>query len=1217
MGNLIYIPLLEQDLVSYSDQELNGVLMRIIEDLKVAFSFKPIYIPQIIRGSHNDNTSSPQEFLDLGIIREKRSESNSITLLLDPNYEHFLPLILFREALYTFIPYRLISNIEIKLFINQMVEMYFADSPVLSQWQDIIHQQIITNDVLKGHYGRLEQFLTLQDPHDHETSGMIAFFLQFIRNHMSSIEQNSFNLYEEISKYSLYKLSRSLTNDDVLESIRILTAIFYEEKVYNSLAEYKNHFKQYKKDGYIKTDLSLRKFIENIRWMKSFTYIGPSYDVNWSMLGITPTLCVLTFNPLLPKHKIDIFLQNLPFFYQPNSSEYNFSIYAFGWFVIPEKYFSDLNKFLHYLQDAHYLVSYILIENKEKFNLLNLNYFRKQFHEKNGIIDRSHRDYDKKYEVEFYLKYRKKKQGIPSLSLLDFLLLDRVRYFSITGFSLEEKKKRVNLLKADFFNHILNHKNTIMHFKDYATKIHQDPKRRKLFIDLIENNNEQGFFYIYLFLKTLLKSLDTILALIETKQFHTLHDLQQYFTSYGMSPHLKENLSIKNSDISELLYHTLLPAYFHTPSRFTQQFNHYKIFFNFFQSCKSLHMYNLKSIRQIVKNKTLIEKLYVSKIKKLTYKDDKDRITITQKDIDKEIKRLAQSDPPTIVPILITTLSVGSFAKYFLIVLMRRTKSTLQKIDQLRPYFPRTICGIGFDIRSTEYIISVQIWMHTMTSEEKMLFISLFYNIFHDDLISIRSVFFDGLFDPYSRKHFFDFERSQFFYTRDLFDQYRKYTRALFGKNLPDVYFCADHENESLFWRKDITDIQQIEEKVADRVFREQIVFDSTKGKRLKEFHLDLCSILQDNQTVNMFKNKEFFTQYIDHIYFIPQYQAFGYSWYFLYILPADLGEIDFPLFLSNIFLNVKYPAYIDRSKSFLVQYLFPYRAPNTSYFNWLIDSKRAINEYCLCRVKRIHQIFHFDYNLSSNGWDLNPLRFKSYLQNVLFNPRYHVKPSYIKTYDVDSVSPSIFGPDSEEYEALTQLYDYPSGLKDLKTILMNNYPNIIDNVEHLLRSGLIFPYTVLKNLGLIQTLTIIIPEINNKTLPKLIRIFSFFNFGFFYEVQSTHYIKGYTERKRSETGAIIEIRLPDCDLGEFISLFNDLFRYLEIDHYLILSDMVQGSPLLEHLYDDDTIEEYNPFKNLEWNKKDNIWMNVKLFDENFSKLYPKMVPDKQGERNS
>lgn len=86
----------------------------------------------------------------------------------------------------------------------------------------------------------------------------------------------------------------------------------------------------------------------------------------------------------------------------------------------------------------------------------------------------------------------------------------------------------------------------------------------------------------------------------------------------------------------------------------------------------------------------------------------------------------------------------------------------------------------------------------------------------------------------------------------------------------------------------------------------------------------------------------------------------------------------------------------------------------------------------------------------------------------------------------------------------------------------------------------------------------------------------------------------------------MIKLYLPLFKHHEFGDLFDLLFDYLDIENYLILSDLIDGKELLKSVFNNlDFLDLYNPLRNLKWNENDKIWMNYKLFTQNFEKIYP------------
>ncbi len=120
------------------------------------------------------------------------------------------------------------------------------------------------------------------------------------------------------------------------------------------------------------------------------------------------------------------------------------------------------------------------------------------------------------------------------------------------------------------------------------------------------------------------------------------------------------------------------------------------------------------------------------------------------------------------------------------------------------------------------------------------------------------------------------------------------------------------------------------------------------------------------------------------------------------------------------------------------------------------------------------------------------------------------------------------------------------------------------------------------------------------------------------YEIEGELYIYGFEDIKPFENGFLIEIWFPKCEMDEFFEVFDLIFQYFEIKHYLILTDLVDGKQLLKSVYGNlEFLDSYNPIKNLIWNDKDKIWMNHKLFNEKFEPIYPDLLYGEKKKANN
>jgi len=135
---------------------------------------------------------------------------------------------------------------------------------------------------------------------------------------------------------------------------------------------------------------------------------------------------------------------------------------------------------------------------------------------------------------------------------------------------------------------------------------------------------------------------------------------------------------------------------------------------------------------------------------------------------------------------------------------------------------------------------------------------------------------------------------------------------------------------------------------------------------------------------------------------------------------------------------------------------------------------------------------------------------------------------------------------------------------------------------------------------------------LNKESIEVIIKVFSYFNYCFIYEIEGEFFIYENLDVIKFENGLLIKLYLPQTEISNFQKNFDLLFQFLKIKKYLILNDMVDGEQLIKNTYGSlKFLESYNPLKNLIWNDKDKIWMNHKLFNEKFEPIYPDLIPKK------
>ena len=281
------------------EKSINEVFSKILFKIRSYLNLKPISstVEFIYKKNDSKTISKAQNIFDLGTNRYFVNDALYIEIF--EEYKKFLPFILLREVYNCFVPINLRKNDAVNIFINQIVENDLSELDVIKEWKSLVRSKIINIEFLSSYFDRLEKFLELNGVET--TESPVNIFFEHIRRNLLTIDDREKDLYDMIFKKFVFKLTKSLKNDEMIETLRILIEIFYKVKSYRALLEYEDYFKKFKDNGTIQTDLSLNKFIAKVRWINNFSYIGPSYHVNWKAIDVAIIDCTMKFNPLLTK----------------------------------------------------------------------------------------------------------------------------------------------------------------------------------------------------------------------------------------------------------------------------------------------------------------------------------------------------------------------------------------------------------------------------------------------------------------------------------------------------------------------------------------------------------------------------------------------------------------------------------------------------------------------------------------------------------------------------------------------------------------------------------------------------------------------------------------------------------------------------------------------------------------------------------------------------
>ncbi len=891
----------------------------------------------------------------------------------------------------------------------------------------------------------------------------------------------------------------------------------------------------------------------------------------------------------------------MPFLAMSKLAVNNFTTELSALLVVPKVYLKEFTYTLEKMEQWGYIIeqSCFLLEKYDFF--LNLNYFR-DFYKKGHIIDPNTNEYSEKYELKFTKKYSTNFKK-SNLNLLDFLILDRIRFFSYVGVTFSRRTEIANVIKTDWNNYSISEKTTIKEIEKNYEILTNSPSLQEDFLNYLRNNQSYGFFYLLYDLEKWVNYAQ-IIEKVSIGKNSNFTQFKQFYEKENILRKIEESEIFDGIDSNSKLFKSIFLSYINDRKYYEKEVNKFKFYYQFMKLCSILKVISLISVKRLVSNPNLLRNIVDIKKKKLRDISKREKIKYaTSTSINLRINDLL--DKKIIKPYLIDSIWNNSVASYFPQMILKNSSEVREKIEQIKYYFPKVYFYNAKDLFNHERYIFFQFFIPFLTNSEKVLFLSLLYHLFKKDLLSFKRYSWNGFLRTFSRKDFYDFQNKEFFYTRDLYDQYFLYVRRTLGEELKPIKDCLT--TIPRIWSYTAS-MSTLAKKVRMRIKKDEISFDAIDLQNLINFNLNLVKILTGKQFFIHNRKEIFFKRYIRSIKVIPTLKKFGFGQFFLYVTPFNYDEIDLKLLLSNTFQSVKHLASIDSTDSLLIKYIFPFNEPNTSYLNWLAKSKRNVRDYCLFSIKSITQIFQLNTNLTSNGWNIDPNNLKTHIQNVLFNPHCTIQSSDVKRCNIgDLVVTDNFKPNSPQFKALTQVYNWKS--INLKETLDSMNQSIFEEIRALIKEELVYPYISLKNLDFKEKIHIFLLNLEEDTLDTLKEVFQFFNFGYIYDIEGEYYIYGFKKEKKIKKGLIVKLYLPDCELSEILRTLEYIFQYLKVERYLILTDLVDGKHLLKSIYGGtEFLKDYNPLQNLIWLAENNKWKNHRLFTDDFQYVYPELI---------
>ncbi len=1138
---------------------------------------------------------------DFGV--ERRIENNESIIHISIEYKKYFPIILLREAYRLFIPTYFQNFIQFQFLIYMMIEVELEKLPISNDWKKFIRSYDTYNFYFTNNYDSLLKFLKLEDPDSSES--IISFFFNYIRTlELKPIDDD---IFDKLGLQFLKRMKKILKQDDILETIRILKYIFYKVKNYKALLDYQEYFKEMKQNGEIRTDLSLRSFSQNVRILNQRSFCAPTYQVDWNTLDLSFFISYFHFEPSIRWAQINDLLENMPFFLYPRISVIGLTTAVFGYFVIPNSYVNDLKRYFINLKQRGYLKDGSIYRIEFFRNFLNLNYLKEFFGEGKFVTPNS-KHYNNELELKFSLNYSDK-TIFKNLSLLDFLLLDRVRHFSITGFGFERRTATLTQLKTDLLNEIFHQKKVVRKLRTQLDIIRKSEKIRTEFLNLLRRNQDLGFFLINKRISNVLKILRIIPKLKkEIFKINTIEDLKSILQRDKNFGTFDEKLVVNDIEALKLIYKDVLSLYTKNYDTFNEKLSHLTLFYEFLENCKEMKIFNPRSIQNIIKEIELSTEIYQKKEEKLdTIYDDSRVRQISSQRIENKLEKFSSSDPPVIHPMLLGSIPAFTVARQYINVILRYSQEVYEKLEEFCTLFPSNIIHIITDVFNSSKFIYCELSIPNLSNKERTTFLSILYSQFFSEIIVCNRFLNPGIFSSFTRKDFYDFISKEFLYKRSLFEEFNKYSSNLLGSMIPSSTM-KEFSSFSNIWESKYK-LGEFSDLINTKRYIERSSLDLSQLSQLEDFNLKIDKFLL-NDEFNKMKNKKFYQNYIKRIKVLPILNKFGLDRYFLYIQPIDANDVDYRLLLANNFQSIKITSLSPKFIGFFISYIFPRNNPKSliSYVNWMTSSKKNISEYILFTKKTELRYTNFYQNLDPHRWIGDISKFESYAYKVLFDSKYN--PTKLNAKKAQLYEPGEFlSPNSKEFRDLLQIYGKKS--KNLKKFINTKLGGKIEPIlKSLIRKKLIYIYPKFKNLMLHEHIKIIVPNLNKNQIEILIDIFCFFNVVKICEIKGEYYIHNSNEKQVFESGLSIKIWFPDTEISLYIDLFNKIFEILGIKHWFIITELVDGTPFLKSILHDFEYDKFNPFKNLIWNNTEKQWKNWKLIGKNFVFNYPPFKND-------
>ncbi len=220
-------------------ENINFFFNNLLQEIESYLNLEPVYTKINVNFKDRDSIDSQlhNKILFFGV--ERIYENKVLNILIYREYIQFIPIILLREAYKCFIPTLDTPMETIDIFINQKVSIDLKKLESIKEYNSIIRNKLIDYKFISREYDRLDNFL------NRDSTGKLdspfKFFFKYIRKNIKIINEKKDDFYDTIFKDYLLISSKTLYDDDIIETIRVLFKIFEKVQYYTALLDYQHY----------------------------------------------------------------------------------------------------------------------------------------------------------------------------------------------------------------------------------------------------------------------------------------------------------------------------------------------------------------------------------------------------------------------------------------------------------------------------------------------------------------------------------------------------------------------------------------------------------------------------------------------------------------------------------------------------------------------------------------------------------------------------------------------------------------------------------------------------------------------------------------------------------------------------------------------------------------------------------------------------------------